>query len=77
MNTASENWLNKHRGALINYAHENITDLTICEKLVDETCALAERSPACFSSENAQRKWLLAILKNKIHDFLSQKPLAN
>ncbi len=73
MNTTSENWLKKHRDALINYALENITNLTICEKLVDETFTLAQKSPACFSSENAQRKWLTAILKNKISDFLSKK----
>ncbi len=74
MNDASDNWFQKHHSALISYSHEDITDLTICEKLVAETFVLAQKSPACFSNENAQRKWLVAILKNKIHDFISKNP---
>lgn len=65
-------WPEKYSKYLLAYALEQMSDRPKAEVLVNETFLLAAASQATFSSENAERKWLTAILKNKIADTIAK-----
>ncbi len=69
--TPPEIWIKNHHDYLLQICHEQITDHKIAESLVQQTFLSALKSGAAFSNESAQRKWLCALLKNKIKDYLN------
>lgn len=69
-NPTVQEWREKHYDYLISYALEHIPERVHVEKLVEGTFQVALASQATFSSDNALRKWLTAILKNKITDWI-------
>lgn len=73
-NIPVEQWMKNHHDHLFNLAGEEIADPKIAEHLVLETFRTALASQAAFSGESAQRKWLTAILKNKISDWQVKHP---
>ena len=66
--TPPDIWIKNHHDHLILFALEQIPDPKIAENLVHETFSAALKSGASFSNQSAQRKWLTAILKNKLTD---------
>ena len=71
-NIPVEQWIKNHQDYLLNLARAEIADSKIAQHLVDETFRAALVAQASFSGESAQRKWLTAILKNKISDRLAK-----
>ncbi|MCB9756901.1 MAG: hypothetical protein H6753_00580 [Candidatus Omnitrophica bacterium] len=76
-NIPVEQWIKNHQDHLSTLAGEKISDPKTIEHLVQETFRTALASQAAFSSETAQRKWLAAILHNKISDWLAKNSPAN
>lgn len=76
-NISVEQWIKNHQDHLLVIAGEKISDPPTALHIVKETFQTALASQAAFSSETAQRKWLTAILHNKISDWLSQNSPAD
>lgn len=71
-NISVEQWIKNHQDHLLTIASEKISNSTIALRIVEETFQTALASQAAFSSETAQRKWLSAILHNKINNWLTK-----
>ena len=76
-NPIDPDWLKDHHDELITYALKYIGDQEQAENLVQATFLLAIASQATFSSLKARQKWLNAILKNKVADFLSKSSMTH
>ncbi len=76
-NIPVEQWIKNHQNHLLALTREKISNPTTALRIVEETFQAALASQAAFSSETAQRKWLTAILHNKISDWLAKNSPAD
>jgi DNA-directed RNA polymerase specialized sigma24 family protein len=76
-NIPVEQWIKNHQDHLLALTREKISNPTTALRIVEETFQTALASQAAFSNEKAQRKWLTAILHNKINDWLAKNSPAD
>jgi RNA polymerase sigma-70 factor (ECF subfamily) len=78
---AAESWLDEHGDALYRYALVRVRNAAAAEDLVQETLLAALTARERFAGQSSVRTWLIAILKNKLIDYLRrharEAPLAD
>jgi RNA polymerase sigma-70 factor (ECF subfamily) len=63
-------WVDQYGDYLYNFALFRVQDQTAAEDLVQETFFAALKSHKNYKGQASERTWLIAILKNKIIDYL-------
>ena len=65
-----ETWLERHGDALYAYALFRTRDTAAAEDLVQDTLIAAFQARGRFAGLSSERTWLIAILKNKLKDYV-------
>ncbi len=68
-----EDWLEQHGDALYRYAYFRLHEEAVAEDLVQETLLAALQARPGFGGRSSERTWLIAILKNKLVDYLRKR----
>ena len=68
-----ERWLDDYGDYLFRYAMARLRDSTAAEEVVQETFLAGIRFQDQYSGVNAERAWLLGILKRKIIDYVRMR----
>ncbi len=70
---APASWLDAHGDALYRYALVRVRNASAAEDLVQETLLAALTARERFAGQSSVRTWLIAILKNKLIDYLRRR----
>lgn len=61
-------WVQLYADKLLAFAHYRLSDIALCEDLVQETFLSALKAMPQFKGESSEYTWLVRILRNKITD---------
>jgi RNA polymerase sigma-70 factor (ECF subfamily) len=68
-----ESWVDQHGDYLFSFALFRVQDQAAAEDLVQETFIAALQNYKNYKGQASERTWLIAILKNKIIDYLRKQ----
>jgi len=68
-----ESWVDQHGDYLFSFALFRVQDKSAAEDLVQETFIAALQNYKNYKGQASERTWLVAILKNKIIDYLRKQ----
>jgi RNA polymerase sigma-70 factor (ECF subfamily) len=68
-----ESWVDQHGDYLFSFALFRVQDKSTAEDLVQETFIAALQNYKNYKGQASERTWLIAILKNKIIDYLRKQ----